>query len=327
MNNLTNREAKVLNNVSQSHDSTVRLGEKIQAIITTVGVSGTPVNAIAALETLTITGITVDGETFTIDNPVVAGIDVYEFLADTIQSKTLPTNIAVDITSYTTKASVTLTLDTQPTAGDTITIGTMTYIFVPVGTATGLGEISRGIDLPAAKLALVAAINGTDGINTPHSTVTASAFAANVCTITARIGGTAANSIATTETLTAPTNVFSAVTLGSGANCSAANTKLAIIAAITASDTQGVSATAGGVGTSVVVTSDVAGVIGNGIMVSDTMANAAFTVDAVHLSGGIDGTVSAGLGIKADATYLYVCPSGNTTADANWHRIALGAAF
>jgi len=326
MNNLTSTEKVVLNNSSQARNVNVKLGDKIQEIIETVGVSGTPVNAVAAKDTLTISGITTDGETFTINNPAVAGVDTYEFLADAAQSKTSLGNIPINITSYAAKATGALTMATQPIAGDTITIGANTYIFVPVGTANSVGEVSKGADVAGAQGHLVAAINGTDGVNIPHPHVTASAFTANVCTITALIGGTDGNTIATTETLTAAGNVFAAATLGSGGNCSAANTVTAIIAAITASDTQGVGATAGA-GTSVVITADVAGIVGNSITISDTMDNGEFTAAATSLTGGVDGTVAAGLALKADGSYLYICPLGNTTAQANWRRIALGNAF
>jgi len=326
MNQLTNTELKFLNYLSQGLNPTVNLGDKIEEIIDSIGETGTPVNAIAAKETLVISGVAIDGETLTINNPAVNGVDVYEFLADTAQTKTTATNIAVDITAKTVKATGTLTVDTKPTSGDTLTIGATTYIFVPVGTANFAGEISIGADLAGAQAAIVAAINGTDNINTAHPTVSAGAFAANASVITALIGGTAGNAIATTETFTAATNVFAAGTLGSGTNCTAANAALAIIAAVLANDTQGVTASAG-TGTNVLLTADVAGMIGNAIAVSDTMANAALTSDATELSGGIDGTVTSGMKFMVDETYMYVCLAGNTTAGNNWRRVALGSIY
>ena len=56
---------------------------------------GTPVNAVAAQGTLTLTGVAIDAETITIDS------DVYEFAADAAQSVT-GDNTPIDITSYTT---------------------------------------------------------------------------------------------------------------------------------------------------------------------------------------------------------------------------------
>jgi hypothetical protein len=113
----------------------------------------------------------------------------------------------------TVKATGTLTLATQPTAADTMTIGTKVYTWKASGAAAD-GEINVGADLAAAKLNAVAAINGTDSINDPHPDVSASAFSVNVSTLTARRGGTLANAIALTETFTDAGNVFNAVLLG-----------------------------------------------------------------------------------------------------------------
>lgn len=320
MNALTTTELKLFNNLSQVHNPEVSLGAKLQEIISASGEAGTPVNAVAAAKTLGITGVCVDGETFTI------GSDTYEFLADAAQSKTAASNIGVDITSKTVKASGTLTVDTQPTNGDTFTIGAKTYIFVPVGTANAEGEVSIGADLAGAQAAIVAAINGTDGHNTANASATASAFAVNASTITALVGGTVGNVIVTTETFTAETNIFAAATLGSGTNCTAANTALAVIAAVNANSASLVTASAGS-SNDVVLTADTAGTVGNSIALSETMANAAFTDAATALSGGIDGTVASGMKIMVDATYMYVCLDGNTTAGKNWRRVALGAAY
>lgn len=111
------------------------------------------------------------------------------------------------------KAVGKLTVDTQPTAADTFTIGGTVYTFVASGANTA-GQVNRGADLAAAKLNIVAAINGTDGWNTPNPKVTAAAFVGNDCTLTARLPGTAGNSIGTTETFTAATNIFNGATLG-----------------------------------------------------------------------------------------------------------------
>ena len=107
-----------------------KLSASVQASLEALTVSeDTPVNAVAAQGTLTILGVVIDGETFTI------GEDVYEFCGDVAQSLTEGSDFAVDITSYMTASSGTLTVGTQPTAGDTMTIGSKTFIFVPDGTA------------------------------------------------------------------------------------------------------------------------------------------------------------------------------------------------
>lgn len=42
---------------------------------------------------------------------------------------------------------------------------------------------------------------------------------------------------------------------------------------------------------------------------------------------GVNGTVARAKTIVSDDDYLYVAISGNTTADGNWRRVALGSAF
>lgn len=282
--------------------------------------NGTPVNAVAASGTLTISGVAVDSETVTI------GDDIYEFAADVAQTVT-GDNIAVDITSYVTASQGTLTVDTQPTAADTMTIGTKEYAFVAIGEADADGEISVGIDLATAQANIVAAINGTDGINTAHTLVSAGDFATNTCVITALFGGTDGDTIATTENFIAVTNIFNAVTLGtttSGVDCSAANSITAIVAA-SVSGTENVTL-ADGDGDTVTVTADTAGVVGNSIATTETMANGVFS--AATLENGIDGTVVADKGFwYADENYIYYAIDANTTASQNWRRIAIGSAY
>ena len=281
---------------------------------------GTPVNAIASQGTLTLSGVVVDGETVTIDG------DTYEFAADAAQSVSAG-NTAVDITSHTTASQGTLTMDTQPTAGDTMTIGTKVYTFTADGTAAADGEIDVGSDLADAKTLVVAAINGTDGINTAHPLVSAAAFSTNDCVITALVGGTAGDSIATTETFTAVTNVFDAATLGTttaGGDCTAANADGALIGA----DIGTTYSMSQGAGTTVVVTAATKGVAGDLIATTETMANGAF--DAATLgttTAGVNGTQGTAGMRRYDTSYEYVCSADNTINDANWRRISLGSAY
>lgn len=320
--NLTADQQRKLNDTNMVARE-VKLGELIQDLIegVTAGMpvtAGTPVNAVAATETLTISGVAIAGETITI------GEDVYEFTADAAQTVTLETNIPVDIESYTVKSSGTLTIDTQPTSGNTMTIGSKVYTFVPAGTANADGEISIGTSVATAQTYIVEAINGIDGFNEPHPLVSASAFVADDCTITAIIGGVAGDAIGTTETFTAVTNVFAAAVLGSGADCVAANAVTAIVAAVTASDTQGVGA-ADGAGDTVVLTADTKGAAGNSIDVATSMANGAFVGTA--LAGGINGTVGFTNQAKIDSSYFYLCIADNTISGANWRRISLGTVY
>lgn len=281
----------------------------------------TPVNAVAASKVLAISNVAVHGET------VMIGVETYEFAADAAQSVSVPTNIPVDIEADTTKAAGTLTVDTQPTAGDTMTIGTKVYTFVPVGTANSDGEISVADSLANAKLAIVAAINGTDGHNDPHPLVSAAAFIADACVITALVGGVAGNLIATTETFTAVSNVFNAVTLGTtqaGADCSNSNAATALVTAVTTGSA--IAAASADVG-DVTVSAQVKGVSGNSIAISEDMANGAWAGAATVLSGGVDGTPGEARQVVMDSSWLYVCIAENDITGANWRRITLGAAY
>lgn len=279
----------------------------------------TPVNAVAASGTLTISGVCIDGETVTI------GDDTYEFAADEAQTVT-EGNIATDITSYTTAAQGTLTMSVQPTSGDTVLLGSKTYTFVPDGTENADGEVSVGGDLAGAKVNIVAAINGTDGISTANADVSAAAFSENDCVITALVGGIAGNSL--DSVYTGDTNAFDAATLGTtdaGVDCSAANAVTALVTAITASGTEPVSA-ADGDGDTVVITADTKGIAANSIATTEECANAAWGAETMTL--GVDGTVSSGIGLwHYDANYLYWTVAANTVADTNWRRIALGSAY
>ena len=328
---LTVEEKKVFNNISQQRDPDVKLGDLLAAVVAstsnvdldTIIPVGTPVNAVSAEEILSVAGVVIHGETVTI------GDDVYEFTADADETVSAEGNIAVGIEASTTKSSGTLTMDIQPISGDKVTIGTKVFTFVPVGTDNADGEVSVGDDLAGAKLALVAAINGKDDHNTAHPLVTAAEFGvADACVITAIVGGTAGDDIDTIETFTAGSNAFAADKLVNGADCTAANAITALVAAITDSDTQGVSAVDGENNT-IDLTTDLGGVAANEIVLVTDMANGSFTgaLKETTFSGGENGSIAIGTTLRADDTYLYLCFGGNTINEKNWRRIELDAAF
>lgn len=111
-----------------------------------------------------------------------------------------------------TTSQGTLTMDTKPTADDTLTIGTYTYTFVATPAATG--DVAIGAAVANSQANLVAAINDGDSFNEASEFVTAGDFAADDCILTAVDGGVAGESVATTETFNAVTNVFDGTTLG-----------------------------------------------------------------------------------------------------------------
>lgn len=284
----------------------------------------TPVNAVASQGTLTLSGVVIDGETVTI------GSDVYEFCADEAQSLTTGSTIAVDIEAAATKSEGELSMATQPTAGDTITLDTKVFTFVALGTAADDGDVDVGADVAAAKVNLVAAINGTDTTSTAHTSVYAPDFVGDTCDITALVGGTAGDLIATTETFTDLTDAFDATTLGTevaGVDCIASAAVTALVAAITASDTAGVGA-ADGAGDTVVLTADTKGVAGDLIATTEAMANGAFGQATLgDTTAGVNGTVGTAFQMVADSSYLYIAIAANTIAGANWRRFTVGSVY
>lgn len=120
-------------------------------------------------------------------------------------------------------ASVSLTIPTNPTDGDTLTVGGKAYIFQDTLTNVD-GNIKIGASAAATQLNLVHAImlnGGTVGTDyatlmTLNTRVVISDFVANVATVKAKSAGTDGNGIASTETFTATDNVFSAATLTGG---------------------------------------------------------------------------------------------------------------
>jgi hypothetical protein len=340
MDQITSRQAKQLNAINTFTEQ-MDFGDIIHEMIEGINggitpsdfavASGTPVNANDARRAITVAGVCVAGETFTVNNPAVAGSDVYEFTSDAEQTVTVEGNIPVDISASTTQSTVTLTVDTQPSSGDTMTIGTKVYTFVPVGTATADGEVSIGTTLPTAHSAIVAAINGSDNVNTPHPLVSASAFLADVSTITALRGGVAGDTIASTESFTAGTNVFSATTLTGGADCTKTNAAIALGAAMaeaTGNDTQGVYGYKSSTDDIVTVQALVAGTAGNSISISTTATNLTITGgNPTVLDSGVNGTLGVAGQVFFDATYLYLCTADNTISGENWRRIAVGSAY
>lgn len=160
--------------------------------------SGTLASAAAARLPLVI------GETYLL----VMGLEGDNFNTETVTPKLFTGDNKGD------KAQGTLTIDTIPTVGDPFVVGDRDFVIVAAGNATRPGDVALGADLAACQASIVAAINGTDGINQPDPDVTIAAFAANAAVLTATAAGIEGNSIVTTETFTAGTNVFDAATLG-----------------------------------------------------------------------------------------------------------------
>lgn len=119
-------------------------------------------------------------------------------------------------------AQGTLTMDTQPTEDDTIVLNGTTFTWKDALTGAA-NELFTGADLDASKAALEAAFKDRDNGGTLHTVtdsvytaleMTMAAFSTHDAVFTANVKGTAGNSLATTETFTAGSNVFDAATLG-----------------------------------------------------------------------------------------------------------------
>lgn len=122
-------------------------------------------------------------------------------------------------------ATGTLTLTALPTAAETVTVGATTYTFVAA--LTGADDVLIGADADASLDNLTAAINGGAGEGTVYGTGTvantsaaAEALGGSQMRATAAAQGTAGNSVATTETLTAGS--WTGATLSGGADIPAA---------------------------------------------------------------------------------------------------------
>lgn len=328
MTNLTIKQVSSINKMFRFLMPKIALGNILYnmiAVINNVVVfsvdTGTPVNAANANKLLTIGGAVFNAETVTI------GSDVYEFASSTALIVTTPGNIPVDINAHTLKSSVLLTIDTNPIAGDTMTIDGKVFTFVPINTATADGEIDIAVALATTQTNIIAAIMGTDVYNEPHESVkTTAGFIVNVLTITAIYGGAAGNSLAVSQTLTAPSNIFSAATLGGGGSCTASNAVIALALAVTTSDTEGVGAVDSD-GDTVLFTADVAGVVGNAIAIAEDMQNGSFAAGAVLLSGGINGTVGIDGDLYKNSTDIFISVGASTISTKNWRKVSLGSAY
>jgi len=228
-------------------------------------------NTTASEGTLTVDGVVVEGENFTI------GDETFEFTAGGELSD--PANIEIDISGAASivAAQGTLTVDTQPTVGQAFSIGDETFSFVEPGDFDTDGEISIGTDLATVQAAIVAAINGTDGVNTGSSYVTAAEFNTNDCVLTAIAKGTSGNSIATITTMDGGTNGFDDTDLGTttaGVDCPYDEASTFIETVVNANSSYVSVVNTDG---SIVLTALVGGTVGDTIATTiGTMVNGAF---------------------------------------------------
>jgi hypothetical protein len=103
-----------------------------------------------------------------------------------------------------------LQVTTNPTAGEEITIGNVTYTFVANGTAPLLvGDIELEALVADTRPNIVLAINGTDGHNVLNPFATAGAFAGANSTLTATVAGVSGDDIVTATDMVGVDNSIS----------------------------------------------------------------------------------------------------------------------
>jgi len=148
--------------------------------------------------------------------PIVCNADV-----DQIESVVNPDTNVVTSNAQTPAVAATgvLTLTGNALEGETVTIGTQVYTFT--ATVDTPNEVLIGANASASIDNLISAITGGAGAGTNYGAgtvintkVTAAAGAGDTMDVTAKVAGSAGNSIATTETLT--NGSFGAATLTGG---------------------------------------------------------------------------------------------------------------
>lgn len=107
-----------------------------------------------------------------------------------------------------------LTIAAVSETDDEIDIGATNYVFVDDGTASSDGEINDGLTAAASVANIVAAINGTDGVNTANPDVTAVANGATIVLTAIVAEATTAQTVYTNQGL--GTNAFADATLVGG---------------------------------------------------------------------------------------------------------------
>jgi hypothetical protein len=267
---------------------------------------GDPVNAVAAAGTLTLTGVVVDGELINI------GGEIYEIDTDGVLGDS---NLAIDVSAFAVASQGTITVSGTPVAEETMEINSIIYTFKAARALAN--EITINADNAAQVLNIVAAVTADD------SGVVATDGAGDTVVITAFTPGVAGDLITLTESATGIA-VDGAGTLGTttaGVDCTAANADGVMVTAIT-SQSEIVVATQGA-GTTVLVTMLIAGIAGNSIASTATLANGGFgdtTLGDTVL--GVNGTVGY-LGeryLSDDMATEYIAMKVNTITDANWRK-------
>lgn len=337
---LPSKTKKVLNDISNVRDLGVNLGDLIDEIVDLLPEAipeGGVENAYAAgaFVTHSPSEVIQHGQRITINNPNVAGVDVYEFVTTAEPTPISEGGIVVDISYLTVIAEGSITIAEQPVAGNKVGIGLTgasvnEYIFVPKGTDTAPREVPIGDTLAETQASLVSAINGTDQFETPDPYVRASAFETDISTITPLWGGTIGNDVYLQKTFTSASNTVSSPTGGEDCTYSSGILKLGDV--MYSHDTQGitlwhyeddelyiVSKVLGSSGNEIMVDATRVG-IGPGTPSSDIQILDDTLNSAATLYGGSDATTSRGPKIFLGDNDIYYTDSEHQAHEAKWVR-------
>src|SRR5258708_2055103 len=300
--------------------------------------NGTPVNAAAAGDTLTLTGAIIPGvhaenvvtaTTILDGNTCTIGSTVYRFKTTMLQAY----DVALGANDSAALDNLKAAINGTGTAGVNYFAGTVAHPNVVATTKT------------SNTLKAVARVPGT-AANSISTTGTAVTVVWSATTLGAGTGSSVAG--VTPETVTMDSVVYSFVTalsetngaaaiayqvlFGSNSTSALANLKLAVILGATIGTNYStgtlvhptitaVSSDA----TTFVVAFKTKGVIGNGTTVSETLSNGGWGTST--LASGVDGTVTAVKKVMIDSSYLYYATAANTISTTNWRRVTLGSAF
>lgn len=168
-----------------------------------------------------------DGELFAVVNPMGMAkmsqsqvVNGFKLADDALTKGLSPLRAEYDgfkvLESNSLPTTVTLTIDTQPTAGETITLHGVTFTWKAAASASAAGDISIGANLAAAQANFLLAIAGTatgsaatyidlsaeNRRKLQAAGLAASAFSSNITTLTST------GSIRGSETMSVATNIF-----------------------------------------------------------------------------------------------------------------------
>jgi hypothetical protein len=279
----------------------------------------------AATGTLSVSGPVLDQESIRL------GDDHYEVDTQSPARITAP-NIRLDLSGGSTRQSQgTMHVEDQPTAGDPFTLGTKVYTFDAHNSLSQTdGHIEIGLTLAATHQNIQHAVNltGIAGVGyainmTKHPDVTIGAFDedTNDAVLTAIVGGTAGDLIATTEDFTSANNTFDDDFLGTtqaGADPTDQEFIDALLAAILASGNA--EAVAVQNGNAVDVTAEFVGTAGNSIHTSTATADGTVQALANGTAWG-NTTLTGGAGSSDEFPYMQrfydVVLSGASDAENN----------